>query len=112
MLISCQHQAYPTELQPNLYAGYLSLADARRHLPGIQVSGSGDYIKVGLSRTSGSSGSVIYLVDGRDLGRHYRVVNESIDMNNVLSIRLLRGLADQTRFGRNTVHGAIEIWTR
>ena len=111
-LISCQQRSYPTGFQHSPYAGHISLADALKYMPGIQVSGSGDQIEIKLNRTFGFSGSVIYLVDGQDLGTHYRVVNESIDMNNVRSIHLLRSLADRTRFGKTAVDGAIEIWTK
>jgi len=110
-LPGCLSQGHVSSQRLNSFASYLTLADALRQEPGVLISGSGRNVEIRLSRAVGSARSLTYLLNGQEIGYDYCQVNESLDMNQVRSIRILRTLSELSRFGINTPNGAIEIWT-
>lgn len=96
------------------YSNYRTLAEALR-AHGAIVKESGNSASVVL-RGKGSillNTEPLYVLDGVPMGNDYTTVNNSINMMNVQSIRIIRSASQATmRYGEAANHGAIEIRTK
>ena len=93
---------------------YSSLADRLRKIGGLTISGTGNNVKVlirGMSSIKFSN-EPIFVVDGFNLGRGYARANNSIDVNQIKSIRVLKGPAQTALYGEEGKNGVIIIKTK
>ena len=90
-----------------------SLADMLRRVPGLEIRGVGDNIEVFVRgpKTFEGENNPTYVLDGVPLGRNYSDVAPLIDVQNVESIRVIKG-AQAARYGAIGSTGVVEIKTK
>ncbi len=92
---------------------YSSLADRLRKIGGLTVTGTGNNVSV-LVRGMASlrlSNQPIYVIDGFNVGDVYSRANNAVDVNQIKSIRVLKGPAQTARYGEEGKNGVILITT-
>lgn len=91
----------------------VSLGDMIRRLPGVQVSGRGNNLRVKISGSESfmSSTDPLYVVNGTAIGTNYAQVVNTLNPNDVTSISVLKG-ADATIYGTRGANGVILIRTK
>ena len=92
------------------YAKYVDLADVLRRDPGLLVSGSGRNVRIQSRRSLDAD--VLYVLNGMDVGYNYHDIYDLINMDQVISIRVSRNLAERTISGKSNSGGIIDIRTR
>jgi len=89
----------------------LSLADYLRRVPGVQVQGSGDNVKVlirGVSTTTGST-DPLYIIDRTPIGNSYAQVSSMVDVNQIRRVEVLKDAASTSFYGMRGSNGVIII---
>ena len=92
---------------------YTSLADRLRKIGGLTVSGTGNNVSVlvrGMSSIKFSN-QPIYVIDGLNVGDNYARANGAIDVNQIKTIKVLKGPAQTARYGEVGKNGVILITT-
>jgi TonB-dependent SusC/RagA subfamily outer membrane receptor len=92
---------------------YTSLVDRLRKIGGLTISGTGDNVSVVIRGMSSIvfSNQPIYVIDGFNVGRDYARANNSVDVNRIKSIRVLKGAAQTAAYGEEGKNGVILIKT-
>jgi len=88
-----------------------SLADLLRKNTPLQVQGVHPNVSIlvrGVSTIQGDS-RPFFIIDGVRLGRSYAQADNIVDINNVKSIRVYKGLSELAVFGEDGVNGVIAI---
>lgn len=91
-----------------------SLADALRKNTSLQVTGSGDNVKI-LIRGAGTiqlNTQPLFVVNGVRMGNSYASANSAVNPNEIVSIRVLKSLSDTAIYGEEGNHGVIVIKTK
>ncbi len=92
---------------------YQSLADYLVRVPGVNVSGSGDNVRVSI-RGVNSFNSVttpLYVIDGNPVGNSYARANSMLNPRDIDYVRVLKG-TDAAIYGVRGGNGVIEITTK
>jgi len=91
----------------------VTLGDMIRRLPGVQVSGRGNNLRVKVSGAESfmSGTDPLYVVNGTAIGTNYAQVVNTLNPNDVTSISVLKG-ADATIYGTRGANGVILIRTK
>ena len=100
-------------INPNKTApSNLSLADMLRKISGVTVTGNGNNAKV-IVRGASSFGAndPLYVVNGVSVGNNYAMVANSINTNEITSLRALKG-AEAAIYGTQGGNGVILIRTK
>jgi TonB-dependent SusC/RagA subfamily outer membrane receptor len=89
-------------------AGYL------QRVPGVIVQGSGDNVRVMIRGASSFQGNnePLFVVNGRRAGKGYRSVVNSVDVNDIDSIEVLKGPRASSTYGIEGSNGVIIIRTK
>lgn len=92
------------------FSNFRNLSDALRRQPGVRIDGVGDDIVIQIRGASsfGADARPLFVVDGVVMGHSYGVVNSSISMVDVSSIRVLTG-SEASAYGIRGANGVIEI---
>ncbi|MDR8392439.1 TonB-dependent receptor plug domain-containing protein [Aliifodinibius sp. S!AR15-10] len=93
--------------------GNISLDDYLRRVPGVQVQGSGSNVKIviqGVNTFLGSSDPLFY-IDNTRVGRDYSQVQSIINMHDVESIKVVKGV-EASAYGVEGANGVIIINTK
>ncbi|MEZ5041245.1 MAG: TonB-dependent receptor plug domain-containing protein [Saprospiraceae bacterium] len=91
-----------------------SLADVLRKNSTLQITGSGDNIKISV-RGAGSfslNTEPLYVVDGVPMGNSYARANNAVNPAQIVSIRVLKSQSETTIYGEDGNHGVILIKTQ
>ena len=100
-------------IKPNEKApSNLTLADMLRRASGVTVTGNGNNVKIivrGVS-TFGGASDPLYVLNGVSVGNNYAMVANSINTNEITSIRVLKG-AEAAIYGTQGGNGVILIRT-
>jgi len=90
----------------------VSLGDMIRRLPGVQVSGRGNNVRIKVSGAESfmSGTDPLFVVNGTAIGTDYAQVVNTIHPNDVKSISVLKG-ADAAIYGTRGANGVILIRT-
>lgn len=101
--------AHPNENAPS----NISLGEMIRKLPGVQVSGQGNYlrIRVGGIGSFSSGTDPLFVLNGTAIGTNYAQVAGVINPNDITSLSVLKG-ADATIYGTRGANGVILIRTK
>ncbi len=94
---------------------YSTLADHLRRIASLAVLGPGDEVQV-FVRGIGSmsiyhSNEPIFVIDGLNIGRGYASAKNSVDINKIKYIRVLKGLSQTVIYGEEGKNGVIIIRT-
>ncbi|NNF32738.1 MAG: TonB-dependent receptor plug domain-containing protein [Saprospiraceae bacterium] len=92
---------------------YTALVDRLRKIGGLTISGTGDNVSVlvrGMSSIKFSN-QPIYVIDGFNVGDNYARANNAVDVNQIKSIRVLKGPAQTALYGEEGKNGVIIIKT-
>lgn len=91
----------------------ITLADMLRRLPGVQVSGSGNNVRVKVSGSESFMANTdpLYVVNGTAVGTNYAQIVNTVYPNDVKSISVLKG-ADAAIYGTRGANGVILIRTK
>lgn len=93
----------------------ISLADYLRQVSGVQVQGSGSNTSVFVRGAAGSfqgDNRALFVVDGVRVGRNYSMVANSVQVNDIESIRVLKGSEASAMYGIEGNKGVIVIRTK
>ncbi len=94
---------------------YSTLADHLRRIGGVVVNGTGNEIQVyirGGAMSVKFSMQPLFIVDGINIGMGYSSTLNSVDVNQIESIRVLKGPAQTAIYGSQGRNGVIIIKTR
>lgn len=98
----------------------VTLADYLRRVSGVQVYGNGSSARIlirGTETLGGGpdSGSVnsdpLFVINGVKSGRDFSRINDLVNMTEVTSIRVLKGIEASSSYGMQGGNGVIEILT-
>ncbi|NND34854.1 MAG: hypothetical protein HKN76_19870 [Saprospiraceae bacterium] len=92
------------------YGHFFDLAAALRQEPGLLVTGFGRNVNIRSRRSQQSD--LLYMVNGMEVGHDYNAVNDLINMDEVVSIRVGINLTHRTVTGKSNAGGIVEINTR
>ncbi len=119
---SCSSTQKTTEAQPrqndlskqasNMDAS--ALVDLLRLQNGLVVTGSGDHVQIQIRGVNSLvlDSRPLYVVNGVPMGRDYGQVNDSINPQDVSSIRVLKSLSETSVYGEMGRNGVIMIKTK
>ena len=90
-----------------------SMAELLRRQPNLNVSGSGNNIKVQIrgSRSFNSTNQPLYIVEGRRMGHQYSTI-AAIAPQDVQRINVIRDPAQLSSYGVGASNGVIEIFLK
>lgn len=90
-----------------------TLADLLRTTPGINITGSGANIEVTIrgAKALDRGNAPLYVIDKTPVGRDYNSVANSINVENIASIRVVKG-PQASMYGSRGAFGVIEIKTK
>lgn len=95
------------------YNKYTNLAEALRFHPSLTVKGTGTKADVNLTRFRNfPEYSPLYVIDGLPVGNDYFQANERVDMNAVISIRIMNRPHELIKYGSRGKYGVIIIVTK
>lgn len=91
-----------------------ALVDLLRLQSGLVVTGSGDHVQVQIRGVNSLvlDSRPLYVVNGVPMGRDYGQVNDSINPQEVSSIRVLKSLSETSVYGEMGRNGVIMIKTK
>jgi TonB-dependent SusC/RagA subfamily outer membrane receptor len=89
------------------------LTDYLTRVPGVYVRGAGNNVKVTIRGSSSllMSNEPLYVLDGNIIGREYYRIKSRVNVNEIKSIRVLRG-TDAAIYGFQGANGVILIRTK
>jgi len=92
----------------------LTLKDYLQRVTGVQVQERGGEVLVFIRGTSSMTGnnSPLFIINKTQVGTNYSAVENSVDLNDVASIRVLRSSEAMTMYGMMASNGAIIINTK
>ena len=92
------------------FSNFRNLSEVLRRQPGVRIDGMGDDIVIQIRGASsfGADARPLFVVDGVSMGHSYGIVNSSINMADISSIRVLSG-SDASAYGIRGANGVIEI---
>ena len=94
------------------YSTYANLAHILRRMPGVTVSGDGGPTTTVQIRGMNSlmlDTRPLYVIDGAVIGRDYARANEAINTADIASVRVIKDLAQLTKYGEQGRNGVIYI---
>lgn len=82
-----------------------------RRIAGVQVTGSGPdaTIRIRGDANFQSDTSPLFVVNGTVLGNRFSQVYDSIDINEISRVTVLKNVSDTNRYGMQGANGVIEI---
>ena len=91
-----------------------SLADVLRKYSSLDIRGSGDNVRIYVrgQSTITLETQPLFIVNNTRMGRDYASVNNSINPNEIISVRVLRSLTETAIYGEEGNHGVIIIKTK
>ncbi len=93
------------------YAHYRDLASALRNHVGIVAGNAGGQEQILIMRNQAAKlQEPLYVVNGSPMGTNYQMVNQTIDMQRVTHIRILRSPAEAIEYGPLSAGGVILIY--
>lgn len=92
----------------------IPLSDYLRRVPGVNVYGSGDNVKVNIRGTMSfeTTTEPLYVIDGRRVGRNYSQVASIVPVAEIATVRVVKGVEASSKYGLEGGNGAIEITTK
>jgi outer membrane receptor for ferrienterochelin and colicin len=89
----------------------IDLSSYLRRVPGVSVRGSGPSATVRIRGDVNFStdSTPLFVVNGTILGTNYASVYDTIDINEIGRVRVLKTLSDTNRYGMQGANGVIEI---
>lgn len=92
----------------------IPLSDYLRRLPGVNVYGSGDAVRVNIrgSMSFESSTEPLFVVNGQRVGRDYSRVAGIVDVSDIETIKVVKGVEASSGYGLQGGNGVIEITTK
>jgi TonB-dependent SusC/RagA subfamily outer membrane receptor len=93
---------------------YRDLADRLRAEGGINVMGSGQNVSIvirGIQTITGDT-RPIFVIDGLNMGRDYNLINNSINVNDIRRIKVLKGKSETALYGEAGNNGVIILTMR
>ena len=97
-----------------MYANLNNLSDALRMQSGLRVEGSGNGTKVYIRGTSTITLSTqpLYVINGNPIGQSYAMAANAVNVNDIVSIRVLKSSSQTTIYGEEGTNGVILIKTK
>ena len=91
----------------------MSFGDMLRRLPGVQVSGQGQNIRVKVTGTNSfnSNTDPLFVLNGSSVGTNAAQITGTINPNDITSLRVLKG-PDASIYGTRGANGVILIRTK
>ena len=107
------NQSYSTVNPNEERRSNLSFGDMLRRLPGVQVSGQGQNIRVKVSGTDSfmSNTDPLFVLNGTSVGTNVAQITGTINPNDITSLRVLKG-SDAAIYGTRGANGVILIRTK
>ena len=92
----------------------VSLADYLKRVSGVSVIGSGSNVQVNVRGATSVHGSTapLFVVDGVRYGREYSRVENTVSVDSIKSVRVLKGVEASSAYGMDGSTGVIEITTK
>ena len=89
------------------------LVDLLRQQPGLNITGTGSNVRITIrgAKALERDNSPLYVVNGTPVGREYYGVASAVNVENVASIRILKG-AQASIYGSQGAFGVISIKTK
>ncbi|MBX2874403.1 MAG: hypothetical protein KTR30_19940 [Saprospiraceae bacterium] len=139
LVSACGSSQYASKGGRNIdYASMSTLADALRLQSGVQVVGSAHNTKVSIRGVNTSKSSVsetftssptaggpvqrqttvlkdvepLFLVDGTIVGNSYNQANRVVNVQDIVSIKVLKSYSETNAFGEQGKNGVIKITTQ
>ena len=93
------------------YSTYTNLADILRQEPGVIVKGAGNLATIQIRGLNSITLDTrpLFVYDGVELGRDYARANNSINLADIRSIRVIKDLNQLTFYGERGRNGVIYI---
>ncbi len=104
----------PNEVTVNSNNSQLTLADYLAKVPGVNVYGSGNNVKVqirGVNSFREGATSPLFVVDGQRVGNSYQQAVSVINVNDINRVKVLKD-GDAAIYGVEGAGGVIEISTK
>ncbi len=91
----------------------MSFGDMLRRLPGVQVSGSGQNLRIKVSGSESfmSGTDPLFVLNGQSMGTNYTQISGVINPNDITSLSVLKG-SDAAIYGTRGANGVILIRTK
>lgn len=139
VISACGSGQYATKGGRNIdYSSMSTLADALRLQSGVQVVGSAHNTKVAIRGVNTSKSSTsetftasptgggpvqrqttvlkdvepLFLIDGTIVGNSYNQANRAVNVQDIVSIKVLKSYSETNAFGEQGKNGVIKITTR
>lgn len=92
---------------------YRNLADFLHRVPGVNISGSGDYVTVTIRGINSFNSGItpLYVIDGNAVGNSYSQANNMVNARDIDYVRVLKG-SDAASYGVRGGNGVILIVTK
>ena len=93
----------------------ISLQDHIRRLSGVQVSGEGSNAIVrvrGMVSSINADSSPLFIVDGQQVGKSFAIVHNTLNINDIKRVRVLKDISGLSMYGFNGSNGVIVITTK
>jgi TonB-dependent SusC/RagA subfamily outer membrane receptor len=93
---------------------HLDLATYLRKIPGISVRGSGNDVSVFVRGTSSATQQQepLYVINTSPVGNSYQQANNSVDVNDISNVTVLKDVASTNQYGMRGANGVIVIRTK
>jgi hypothetical protein len=92
----------------------LSILDHLKRISGLNIDDRGGDIHIsmrGVHTVSGEN-NVLFVLNGRQIGNRYSDLENSVDVNDIEDIRLIRGTMGAQLYGIRGANGVVEITTK
>lgn len=92
----------------------ISLANYLQRIPGLSVTGAGDNVTVfvrGINSIRNNS-EPLFVIDRQQIGNSYALASSIVDVNDILSIEVIKGPEAGALYGMTGSNGVVIIQTR
>ena len=86
-----------------------NLAEFLRKNTALSIEGTHPSIRISMRGTNTITGDArpYFIIDGVRLGRSYTQADNTVNLNNIKSVRVLKGLSELAVYGEDGVNGVI-----
>ena len=91
----------------------LALVDYLRRLPGLQIEQRGSVVNVMIRGVGSlSNNDPLFVVNNSPVGNSYADAVNSVDVNDIRNVNVMKGAEGQQMYGMRGANGVIQIFTK